>query len=83
MPTLMPAPRTPETVGRDAVGQHSATSATPLGHMPPTPRPDQEPQHEHLFAAGDERAEPGEERVEQDAHAHRPGAADAVAEIAE
>ena len=39
MPALSPAAITPETVAFDAVGQLSATSAIPLGHMPPTPRP--------------------------------------------
>ena len=83
MPTLMPAPRMPETVGRDALGQHSATSATPLGHMPPTPRPTRNRSTSICSERRDERAEPGEERIEQDAHAHGPRAADAVAEIAQ
>ena len=83
MPTLIPAPKTPDTVGRDAFGQHSATSATPLGHMPPTPRPTRNRSTSICSRRFHERAEPGEHRIEQDAHAHRPRPADAVAEIAE
>jgi hypothetical protein len=39
MPTLIPAAITPDTVALLAAGQLSATSAMPLGHTPPTPRP--------------------------------------------
>jgi len=38
-PMLMPAAITPETVALVAAGQLSATSAMPLGHTPPIPRP--------------------------------------------
>ncbi len=39
IPAFKPALITPDTIGRDAVGQHSATNAIPLGHIPPTPSP--------------------------------------------
>ena len=38
-PALSPALMTPATQALDAEGQHSATSAMPLGHIPPTPKP--------------------------------------------
>ena len=39
MPPLSAAPISPATIGRDLSGQHSAASATALGHTPPTPNP--------------------------------------------
>ena len=83
MPTLIPAARMPETVGRDVFGQHSATSATPLGHMPPTPRPTRNRSSSMCSQVSTNAPSPANNRVEQDADAHRPSAADAVAEIAE
>src|SRR5688572_3811202 len=39
-PTLAAVPSTPATSGREASDQASEASATPVGHMPPTPIPD-------------------------------------------
>jgi hypothetical protein len=39
IPVFNPADITPDTNGFDAPGQHSATSAIPFGHIPPTPNP--------------------------------------------
>jgi hypothetical protein len=37
MPTLAEVPISPAAARRDRLDQASATRATPLGHMPPTP----------------------------------------------
>src|SRR4051812_38829959 len=39
-PTFAAVPRTPATTGRDALDQASEASATPVGHIPPTPIPE-------------------------------------------
>jgi len=70
MPKLTPAPITPATTGREALGQHSETSTTPLGHIPPTPSPTKNRKTSICSLRLHETAQAGEERVEQDAHAH-------------
>src|SRR5262249_11393677 len=56
----------------DAVGPHAAHSET-----------DEKSEDKHLLTAGDECAETAEARVKQNAEAHGPCSADAVAEISE
>ena len=51
MPTLMPAPRMPDTVGRDAVRPAFGDQRDAVGPHAADAEADQKPQHQHLLAA--------------------------------
>ena len=83
LPIVEAACTHPSANGRARSGSDSATSATPTANWPPTPRPVRKRYDGEVPDSRRQRAQAGEDRVEQNRDDHGLHAADAIAEDAE